>query len=147
MPSAHERAVQIAARKFRSADAIKKKLIDEGYNEDAADAAVERLAEIHLVDDARLAESISRHYRDRGNRFIAQKLREKGVAEHATDAVAALDDEEVRAQAAAEKKMKALGQFEPRVRAQKLYAHLAQRGFSSAVVARVVRQLTRSEEA
>lgn len=143
-----QRAVALAARKMRSAADLRKKLISEGYEPAAVDTAIARLKEVYLLDDARMAQAVGRQYKDRGNRFITQKLREKGIsAEEEGAALDDLPDELERALATGEKKLRSLGALEPRVQVRKLYQHLAQRGFGGNVVQKVVRQLTGRDEA
>lgn len=142
-PPVYERAVALAARRLRSATELKKKLIGEGYDEGEVEAAVRRLGEVHLIDDNLVAHSISRRYADRGNRFIVQKMKEKGVDAEQESAIGELADEYERALAAGQKKLRSLNKFEPGVQGQKLYQHLALRGFGSSVVQKVVRELTR----
>lgn len=145
-PPVKERALALASRKLRSRKALQQKLVDEGYDADAIEPVLDRLKEIHLIDDGTLARSIGRHYKDRGNRFITQKLREKGiVADDHEAAIEELPDELERAIAAGEKKLRSLKNLEPRAAAQKLYQHLAMRGFSGALVQKAVRQLTKAE--
>ncbi len=138
-----QRAVALAARKMRSAADLRQKLIAEGYGAGDVDAAIERLKEVHLLDDTRMAQAVGRHYKDRGNRFIAQKLREKGIAaDRKNSALEELPAEFERALAAGEKKLRSLQAMEPRAQAQKLFQHLATRGFGGSVVQKVLRQLT-----
>lgn len=132
---------------MRSAAELRLKLIGEGYGEDETDAAITRLREIHLIDDNLVAHAIGRQYADRGNRFITQKMKSKGLsAEEHASAIEELPDELERALAAGQKKMRSLTKLEPRVAAQKLYQHLALRGFSGSLVAKAVRQLTAGVE-
>jgi regulatory protein len=145
-PPLYERAVSLAARRLRSAAELKNKLVREGYAEVEVDAAIERLEEVHLIDDNLVAHSIARRYAECGNRFIAQKLKEKGVAAEQASVIEGLSDEYERALAAGQKKLLSLGKFEPRVQGQKLYQHLALRGFAGSVVQKVVRELTRFDE-
>lgn len=144
--SLQQRALELAARKLRSRKALQQKLIDEGYDAEAIEPVLDRLKEIHLIDDGTLARSIGRHYKDRGNRFITQKLREKGiVADEHESALEELPEEFDRALAAGQKKLKNLKDLEPRAVAQKLYQHLASRGFSGSLVQKAVRRLTQAE--
>jgi regulatory protein len=145
-PPLYERAVSLAARRLRSAAELKNKLVREGYAELEVEAAIERLGEVHLIDDSLVAHSIARRYADRGNRFIVQKLKEKGVAAKQGSVLDGLSDEYERALAAGQKKLRSLGKFEPGVQGQKLYQHLALRGFAGSVVQKVVRELTRFDE-
>jgi regulatory protein len=142
-----QRALALAARKLRSIDELRKKLLAEEYAADEIETVLARLGEIHLVDDNLVAHSISRQYKDRGNRFITQKMKSKGIsAEEHESAFEELPDEFERALAAGEKKMRSLKTVEPRAAGQKLYQHLAVRGFSGGIVQKVVRQLTAGVE-
>lgn len=145
-PPLYDRAVALAARRLRSAAELKKKLVGEGYAEEEVDAAIARLSEVHLLDDNLVAHSISRRYADRGNRFIVQKMKEKGVAAEQESALESLDDEFERALAAGQKKLRALLGLEAQVQRQKLYQHLALRGFAGQTVQKAVRQLTRATD-
>ena len=120
-----DRALALATRKMRSTAELRAKLIGEGYGDDETDAAIARLKEIHLIDDNLVAHSISRQYADRGNRFITQKMKTKGIsAEEHESAFEELPDEFERALAAGAKKMRNLKGLEPRAAGQKLYQHL-----------------------
>ena len=144
----NQRAVTLAARKLQSTAELRQKLVAEGYAEDEVDAAIQRLGEVHLIDDNLVAHSISRRYADRGNRFIAQKMKTKGIsAEEHESAFEELPDEFERARAAGQKKLRSLKGLEPRAAGQKLYQHLALRGFSGSTIQRVVRSLTGTSEA
>ena len=143
----YQRAVALAARKLRSTAELRAKLLGEGHAEETIEAALERLKEVHLLDDNLVAHSISRQYADRGNRFITQKMKLKGIsAEEHESAFEELPDEFERALAAGEKKLRSLKGLEPRAAGQKLYQHLALRGFSGSTVQKVVRQLTAGAE-
>ncbi|HRP69165.1 MAG TPA: regulatory protein RecX [Turneriella sp.] len=137
-----ERAIQFVSRQMRSVHELRQKLLDEEYAVDEIETALERLKEIHLLNDVALAETIARQYRDRGNRFIAQKIKQKGIVlDNPSSAFEALDDEEERAYAAATKKMRSLAGLEKHKIAEKLYAHLALRGFSSSIAQRTARKI------
>ena len=57
-----------------------------------------RLRELQVINDNRLAESVAQRYSHKGNRFIAQTLKQKGVADDVIASVlASLDDEYSRA--------------------------------------------------
>jgi regulatory protein len=146
-PQVHDRALALAARRMRSEHELRKKLLSEGYGEEEINTSLARLKEIYLLDDSKMALAVGRQYKDRGNRFITQKLKEKGIrSEEHTPALQELPDELERALAAGEKKLRSLKALEARVVAQKLYQHLALRGFGGSVVQKVVRQLTAGAE-
>lgn len=59
---------------------------------------IARLHELHLINDNRLAESMAQRYSHKGNRFITQLLRQKGVKDEIIASVLSrLDDEYHRA--------------------------------------------------
>jgi regulatory protein len=146
-PAVYDRALSLAARRMRSEHDLRKKLLTEGYVAEEIETSLARLKEIYLLDDSKMAHSLGRQYKDRGNRFITQKLKEKGIgAEEHAAALEELPDEFERALAAGEKKLKSLKNLEARAAAQKLYQHLALRGFGGSIIQKVVRQLTTGVE-
>jgi regulatory protein len=69
------------------------------------DESIARLRELHLINDNRLAESLAQRYSHKGNRFIAQTLRQKGIADEViTSVLKNMDDEFSRALDEARKK-------------------------------------------
>lgn len=69
------------------------------------DACIERLRALHLLNDNRFADSIAHRYSHKGNRFIEQTLKQKGVPEESiASALENLDDEYSRALDEARKK-------------------------------------------
>ena len=62
------------------------------------DESIARLRELHLINDNRLAESLAQRYSHKGNRFIAQTLRQKGITDEViTSVLENLEDEYNRA--------------------------------------------------
>ena len=60
--------------------------------------SIARLRELQVINDNRLAQSVAQRYSHKGNRFIAQTLKQKGVADDVIAGVlASLDDEYSRA--------------------------------------------------
>lgn len=49
--------------------------------ENAISQTLARLRELHLINDERIAESLSLRYRHKGNRFIRNVLRQKGLSD------------------------------------------------------------------
>ncbi|GIX35605.1 MAG: hypothetical protein KatS3mg126_1384 [Lysobacteraceae bacterium] len=74
--SALERAVGLLARRERSRHELRARLLREGGLAAEVDAALERLGEAGLQDDARFADSLIRHRvaAGYGPRYIAQEL-------------------------------------------------------------------------
>lgn len=111
---------------------------------DVIEELLARLGEAGLVDDAQFAEDWvrSRHERKRVSRsLLRRELLDKGVDEEAiAEALSSVDDESelAAARALAEKKAASMAGLEPQVRARRVAAALARRGFSSGVIASVL---------
>jgi regulatory protein len=106
------------------------------------ESAITRLRELHLINDARLAESLVRRYAHKGNRFIHQALRQKGVRDDVIDEIlATLDDEVVRALDEARKKLRSLHWDNTEKTKAKLSQFLSGRGFSFTAIKSVIEKL------
>ncbi len=85
-------ALDVLARRDRSAAELRRKLVDKGYSPGVAGDVVDRLCEQHLVDDRRYVENfVSLHAaRGQGPLRIRAELRKAGVqgelVEHALEA-------------------------------------------------------------
>ena len=79
--TAKERALAMLDRRDYSRAELLKKLVEKGENETEAAAAVERLAELGFVDDARYAPIIVRHYAAKGYgpQRVRQELQRRGI--------------------------------------------------------------------
>jgi len=101
-----------------------------------------RLREMHLINDARAAESLAYRYAQKGNRFIAQVLRQKGMSSCVIEeTLTTLGPEIERALEEARKKLRSLSNEEPRAIEVKLWNFLSSRGFSSDTLHQVIGQL------
>lgn len=77
---------------------LEKEFVELPEVDKCIDESIARLRELHLINDNRLAESIAQRYSHKGNRFIAQSLRQKGVSDGIISSVLdSLDDEYNRA--------------------------------------------------
>lgn len=76
-----EAALRLLDAAPRSCAALQTRLIDKGYDEQAANTVVERLAELKLLDDQAYAESTVRYCLNRlmGERGTVMELRRKGI--------------------------------------------------------------------
>ena len=85
--TAKERALAMLDRRDYSRAELLKKLIEKGEEESDATAAVERLAELGFVDDARYAPIIVRHYAAKGYgpRRVQQELQRRGIPKELWD--------------------------------------------------------------
>ncbi len=101
------------------------------------ESAVKRLRELHLINDQRLAESLAERYEKKGNRFITQVLKQKGVNDEViAEALSSLGDEYARALLEARKRDES-----PEKTKNRLYRFLSGRGFSFEIITKVVQQL------
>lgn len=111
---------------------------------------LDRLAAQGLIDDAQYARQVARHRMVSGGvsrRRIETELRRRGVA--ADVAVEAIDDmaDEVEldeypaALEAARRRLRSQGGLDPATRRRRLYGFLARRGYESAVVQRVLKEV------
>ncbi|MFF2044683.1 regulatory protein RecX [Kitasatospora sp. NPDC058170] len=131
------------------ADALRKREIPH----EAAEAVLDRLEEVGLIDDAAFARAWveSRHaVRGLSRRALAQELRTKGVAaELVEQAVAQLDqdDETEAARALVERKLRVTRGLERQARMRRLVGVLARRGYSEGLAFRVVREALDEEAA
>ncbi len=115
--------------------------------EAAAEAVLDRLAEVGLVDDGAFAASfVSSRQRDRGLslREISRQLREKGVDESViTAAVGELDadaEAEVARQLVA-RKLRSMSRLAPEVKTRRLVGMLARKGYPPSMAYQLVRDV------
>lgn len=82
-----ETAAQQLSYRALSAQALREKLTDKGYPEEAAEYAVAWLSERGLLNDGKLAESVVRSYERRGygQMRIRQELKKRGIERDCAD--------------------------------------------------------------
>ena len=86
--AAKKRALWLLDKRDYSRAELLKKLTEKGYAEETAAAAVDRLAELGFVDDARYAPIVVRHYAAKGYgaRRIQTELQRRGIPKELWDA-------------------------------------------------------------
>lgn len=105
------------------------------------DSVFKRLKELHLINDFRLASHLAQHYSHKGNRFITQQLRQKGIKEAIIlQALCSLEEENVRALEEARKKLGSQWDNSEQAMAL-LYRFLSGRSFSYPAITAVIKQL------
>lgn len=133
-----DRALDLLAVRGRAARDLRLTLVRKGEEPAHADAAIERLLALGLLDDAAYARQFARSKVEGAGlsrRRLQAELSRRGVArEVADDAIAdVLSDESVDEAAILErvaaKKLRTLGRVAPEVRRRRLYAFLARRGY------------------
>ena len=85
--TAKERALALLDRRDYSRAELLKKLLEKGVDEAEATQAVDRLAELGFVDDARYAPIVVRHYAAKGYgaRRVQQELARRGIPKELWD--------------------------------------------------------------
>ncbi|MBA2709427.1 MAG: regulatory protein RecX [Tatlockia sp.] len=105
-----------------------------------------RLCELHLLNDAHVAESLSNRYAHKGNRFITLTLRYKGIPDEIIEeTLAGLGLEKDRAIEVARKKIRSAGNEPPEVTEIKLVRFLSSRGFSADTLKQAIYYLKEEE--
>lgn len=132
---AYEAALTSLEMSARTADEVKKTLMRKGYIEQVAEAVVERLTEIHLIDDRAYAERMVELKSEKpiGVYALKRKLRMKGIDEDTVSEALEVIDDDHQINAAREMAKKLSRKYEdldPREARQKLSQALARRGFS-----------------
>ncbi|HVB27545.1 MAG TPA: regulatory protein RecX, partial [Mycobacteriales bacterium] len=113
---------------------------------EAAEAVLDRLAEVGLIDDAAYAGSWvagRSGARGLGRRALTAELRRRGVAaETVAETVAGLsaDDELATARDLVHRRLRGMAGLPPDVRHRRLLGMLARRGFPAGVSARAIRE-------
>ncbi len=138
--AAYDRALNILGFRDRSATELRRSLIKKGIDAEPATAAVERLQESGLVDDARYARAMARSRAINAgvSRLrIAQDLARRGVPRDIADkAISEVWEEEEVDQASAaialaRKRAPSLANLDPASRRRRLYGFLGRRGYSN----------------
>ena len=145
---AREAALVLLAHRPRAAEELRRRLRRKGFADEVADATVEKLEELRLVDDASFAETFVRdrvRLRPHGPRRLRQELRAKGVDEEtagaAIDGVMGAEDasEEDLARAAAARWRLRPGEDRLAAR-RRLHGFLARRGFGADAIRAVMEE-------
>lgn len=139
----YDRAIGLLAAQGRSAQELRRRLVQRGESAPYADAAVARLVAAGLLDDAAYARQLARSRvlgRGESRRRVAQVLGQKGVArELADEAVAEVFDEEAvdegeMVEVAARKRLRSLSGLDDATRRRRLWGYLARRGFDGSAI-------------
>ncbi|WP_242606037.1 regulatory protein RecX [Frankia sp. Cppng1_Ct_nod] len=115
-----------------------------GIDPETADAVLDRLVEVGLVDDAAFARALvssARVNRGLGRRGLAQELRRRGVDPEISFVALAevdADDEEVTARELVRRRLPAMDDLAVHVRVRRLTALLGRRGYPFDLAVRVV---------
>ncbi|MBL8961661.1 MAG: regulatory protein RecX [Gemmatimonadetes bacterium] len=145
-----DKAVALLALRARSARDLRTALRRRGAVAADANAVVDQLQELGLVNDAAFAQAVAQgraNASGMSRRRVSQVLARKGIDLRLADQAAreAFEgvDETDAARAIAERRLRSLGRLDDAVRRRRLHAFLVRRGFSSDVVRRVLDELLR----
>jgi regulatory protein len=146
----YDRALNLLSFRDRSAKKLTARLLQKGEPPAQVAAAIARLTQNGLLDDARFAAARARSGllgKARSRRRMAETLALDGVAKDvAQDAIQRVLDEEGTDEAslavrAARKKLRTLSAHPRPVQRDKLYGYLARQGYGSEVVRRALREV------
>jgi regulatory protein len=160
-----EAAARFLESRARSIGEVRRRLTSAGYRADLIDAAIVRLSELGMLDDAAFArawlESRDRA-RPRGERALADELRVRGVdreviaaalgdrrdvASDTSEGTDAPSADEAAAARLLERNSRALARVaDPRARRQRAYALLARNGFDPGVCATLAARVVEAAE-
>ena len=148
---AKNKALSILSKSDQSEKKLREKLLND-YDENIVEEVIEFLKGYKLINDNLLAEKIvhdNMNLSKFGKNKIKQNLYNKGIA--ASDIQDALsqidpDDEFENAKYLAEKRLKRLKGEDKNKINQKIYQHLAYKGFSYDIIKRVLRELLNFDE-
>ncbi|MCK9876236.1 recombination regulator RecX [Frankia sp. Ag45/Mut15] len=143
---AREICLRQLATRARSRAELATTLRRRGVVDDVAETVLDRLTAVGLVDDSAFAAayvSSARTHRGLGRQALAAELRRRGVdadvVQVATEAVGDAEEEDV-ARDLVRRRSAAMRGLPAPVRARRLLALLARRGYSAQLASRVVRE-------
>ncbi len=146
--AAREAALKLLDRTRRTRFDLQRRLKDKGYLPVAIAGALDRLAEVGLVDDTEFARAwLAGRWgrRPSGWRRLHQELRGKGIADEDIERARALledrgsaPDEVASAAKLVEQARRRYARLEPRVQRQRLYALLARHGYDADTIRRAL---------
>lgn len=148
--TAHTICLRLLAVRARTRTELATALSTRNVPDDAANAVLDRLSRVGLIDDLAYAtDFVSSRRAERGlaAREISRQLRTKGVASELIDSALAEVDDEAEYQTArqlAERKVRSMARLEPPVQLRRLAGLLARKGYSPNLTYRVVREVVGS---
>lgn len=142
---------RLLAVRARSRSELRQALVRKGFDEELADAALQKFADAGLIDDAEFARAWVRERHDQqglGRHALGVELRRKGVAEHVIDDALSTVDEESEVERARElvrRKLRGMPAVDGTAvdgakRTRRLVSMLARKGYSEGMAFRVVRE-------
>jgi len=149
-PDPHDVARQIVLRQLamapRSRQQLQDRLRQKGCPDDVAEAVLDRMTEVGLVDDEAYAAMLVRSKqagRGLAARALARELRTKGIDDEIARATLAEidpEDERDRARALVDKKLATMHGLDATVQTRRLAGMLARKGYPSSLAFAVIRE-------
>jgi regulatory protein len=146
-------AIKMLARRELSEAQVRQRLARRGHDEDAIEAAVERLKSERAIDDERVASAIAHsetRVKRRGKLRVRRQIESAGIARdtarRAADDVFEDLDEEALTGAALAKRLRADERVESDAQFQKLYRYLIGQGFDPDAIMKVLTARRRSHD-
>jgi regulatory protein len=144
---AKEAALRLLTVRARSRSELERRLERRGFAARDIAAALDRLSEAGLVDDAAFAAAYAQGRGGRGadSRVIAAELRDRGVAkelaERAAEAAVPVDERAERCLEVAAARLARMEGLAPEVRFRRLAAYLDRRGYPPDLIDSVLDEL------
>jgi regulatory protein len=144
---AKDAALRLLAARARSRGELERRLAQRGFGDEVVAAALDRLADAGLVDDAAFAAAYAEGRAARGvdARVIASELRDRGVAPElagrATEAAVPPEEQAERCRRVATARLAHLHGLPPEVRLRRLAGYLERRGYPAEVIGPVLADL------
>lgn len=147
-----EAALRLLDYSPRSVEDMNQRLVEKGYSQTVVDAVIQRLLELHLLDDVQYAQTVIRSCVSRmlGTRATRIELQRKHVDSAAIEqCIAIAQDEGVFTEAAWELGRKAsysTRKLEPHVRKRRFFASAARKGHDLGIINEVYESLFTNNE-
>lgn len=149
-PDPYDVARQIVLRQLAMAPRSRQQLLDKlrqrNCPDEVAEAVLDRMTEVGLVDDEAYAAMLVRSKqagRGLATRALARELRTKGIDPETAEATLADIDPEAereRARALVDKKLRTMHGLDPNVQTRRLAGMLARKGYPSSMAFAVIRE-------
>jgi regulatory protein len=138
----YQRALKFLAHRIRSKQEVVQRLRKYQTPADVVEVVLSRLEEKEYLNDEAFARAWVENrieFRPRSTYLLRQELRQKGVEDVVIDVVLETLDDESLAQSAAEKYLRKIENMDDEQKfREKLYGHLARKGFTYATVADIL---------
>lgn len=142
-----DRALRFLGARPRSEQEVRARLAQKGAAPEVVERVIARLGELRLIDDVAFAQfwiENRNRFRPMGSRALKAELRQKGldrelIADQVEDAV----DESTSVRAAARRQARRYAKLDYQTFRQKLFAHLARRGFAYDAISSAVEEAWR----